>query len=49
MTCFSVEPGIYLEEFGVRSEVDVFVDGDKKVHVTYGERQTEVVAILNNY
>ncbi len=26
-TCFSVEPGIYLPEFGVRSEVDVYVDG----------------------
>ena len=25
-TCFSVEPGIYLPEFGVRSEVNVFVD-----------------------
>jgi Xaa-Pro aminopeptidase len=24
-TCFSVEPGIYLPEFGVRSEVNVFV------------------------
>ena len=28
-TCFSIEPGIYLPEFGVRSEVDVFVDGDE--------------------
>ncbi len=27
-TCFSIEPGIYLPEFGVRSEVNVFVDGD---------------------
>ncbi len=25
-TCFSVEPGIYLPEFGVRLEVDVYVD-----------------------
>ena len=25
-TCFSVEPGIYLPEFGVRSEVNVYVD-----------------------
>lgn len=25
-TCFSIEPGIYLPEFGIRSEVDVFVD-----------------------
>ena len=36
-TCFSVEPGIYLPEFGVRSEVNVFVDADGKVHVTGGD------------
>ena len=48
-TCFSVEPGIYLPEFGVRSEVDVFVDKDEKVHVTGGPPQTEVVAILKKY
>jgi Xaa-Pro aminopeptidase len=45
-TCFSVEPGIYLKDFGVRSEVDVFVDANRKVHVTGGEPQTEVVALL---
>jgi Xaa-Pro aminopeptidase len=44
-TCFSVEPGIYLPEFGVRSEVDVFVDAAEKVHVTGGDPQTEVVRI----
>ncbi|MDB4786660.1 MAG: M24 family metallopeptidase [Planctomycetaceae bacterium] len=49
MTCFSVEPGIYQEEFGVRSEVDVFVDAEKNVHVTYGELQTEVVPILKDF
>ena len=26
--CFSVEPGIYLPEFGVRSEIDVFMSQD---------------------
>lgn len=41
-TCFSIEPGIYLPEFGVRSEVDVYIDKDGKVHVTGGEPQTEV-------
>ena len=45
-TCFSIEPGIYLPEFGIRSEVDVFVDGEGKVHVTGGEPQTEVLAIM---
>ncbi|MEX0711549.1 MAG: M24 family metallopeptidase [Pirellulales bacterium] len=44
-TCFSVEPGIYLPEFGVRSEVNVFVDGEGQVHVT-GNPQTEVLPIL---
>lgn len=41
-TCFSIEPGIYLPEFGVRSEVNVYVDKDGKVHVTGGEPQTEI-------
>jgi len=45
-TCFSIEPGIYLPEFGVRSEVDVFVDKDGEVHVTGGELQTEVHTII---
>jgi hypothetical protein len=48
-TCFSVEPGIYLPEFGVRSEVNVFIDGARKVHVTGGDPQTEVVAILKEW
>ena len=45
-TCFSVEPGIYLPEFGVRSEINVFIDGQGQVHVTGGELQREVVPIL---
>jgi Xaa-Pro aminopeptidase len=48
-TCFSIEPGIYLDDFGVRSEVDVYVDGDRKVHVTGGAVQTEPVAILREF
>jgi Xaa-Pro aminopeptidase len=47
-TCFSVEPGIYLPEFGVRSEINVFVDGDGEVHVT-GGLQTQVLPILAEY
>ncbi len=42
-TCFSVEPGIYLPAFGVRSEVNVFV-GEGSARVT-GEIQQELVAI----
>lgn len=44
-TCFSIEPGIYLPEFGIRSEVNIYVDGDRQVHVT-GGLQTEVMPIL---
>lgn len=40
-TCFSVEPGIYLKEFGIRSEVNVFV-GDGEAKVT-GEIQEQLV------
>lgn len=43
-TCNSVEPGIYLPEFGIRSEVDVFVD-KTEARVT-GAVQTEILALL---
>ena len=39
-TCFSIEPGIYLPHFGVRSEVNMFV-GEKEARVT-GEIQREM-------
>ena len=39
----SVEPGIYLPEFGVRSEIDVFL-GEHGPEVT-GEIQQELVRI----
>jgi len=42
-TCFSVEPGIYLPEFGIRSEVNMFV-GDREARVT-GEVQEKLVLI----
>lgn len=36
-TCFSIEPGIYLEgEFGVRLEYDVFIHWDGSIQVTGG-------------
>jgi Xaa-Pro aminopeptidase len=44
-TCFSVEPGLYFPEFGVRSEVNVFIDGDGQVHVT-GGLQERVLPVL---
>lgn len=42
-TGFSIEPGIYLPEFGIRSEVNMFVD-EKGARVT-GEIQPELVLI----
>ncbi|MGB2633971.1 MAG: M24 family metallopeptidase [Candidatus Acidiferrum sp.] len=43
-TCNSIEPGIYLPEFGMRTEVDVYVD-DKEARVT-GAVQTEILPLL---
>jgi Xaa-Pro dipeptidase len=43
-TCNSVEPGIYLPEFGMRTEVDVYVDS-KDARVT-GAVQTEILPLL---
>ncbi|MGD0842464.1 MAG: M24 family metallopeptidase [Candidatus Acidiferrales bacterium] len=43
-TCFSIEPGIYLPEFGIRSEVNVFVD-EREARVT-GPMQTEIIALM---
>ena len=42
-TCFSIEPGIYLEEFGVRSEINLFV-GEGEARVT-GEIQREMALL----
>jgi Xaa-Pro dipeptidase len=43
-TCNSIEPGIYLPEFGIRSEVNVYV-GEKEARIT-GAVQKEVLALL---
>ena len=42
-TCFSVEPGIYLPEFGIRSEVNVYVE-NADARVT-GEVQDALILI----
>jgi len=41
-TCLSIEPGIYLEQFGVRSEVNLFIE-ERDARVT-GEIQQEIVS-----
>lgn len=43
-TCTSIEPGIYLPEFGIRSEVNVYI-GEKEARVT-GAVQTEILPLL---
>ncbi len=42
-TCFSIEPGIYLPTFGIRSEVNLYVDADAAM-VT-GEEQEQLIRI----
>jgi Xaa-Pro dipeptidase len=43
-TCFSIEPGIYLPGFGIRSEVDVYVN-EREARVT-GAIQKEILPLL---
>ncbi len=43
-TCFSIEPGVYLPEFGIRSEVNVY-RGETTAEVT-GEIQTQLLRLL---
>src|SRR5438270_6159476 len=43
-TCNSVEPGVYLPEFGVRSEVNVYIS-EREARVT-GAIQNEILALL---
>ncbi|MBQ3111160.1 MAG: aminopeptidase P family protein [Clostridia bacterium] len=46
-TGFSIEPGIYLGKFGVRTETDVYIHHDGKVEVTGGEQES-IVKILED-
>ena len=41
-SCFSIEPGIYLERFGMRTEVDAVVRGGR-LEVTGGPRQERLL------
>jgi len=43
-TCNSIEPGIYLPNSGVRSEVNVYI-GEGEARVT-GSVQKEILALL---
>jgi Xaa-Pro aminopeptidase len=43
-SCFSIEPGVYLPEFGVRSEIDVYVRDGIPV-VSGGEPQSDLLLL----
>ncbi|MBX3075061.1 M24 family metallopeptidase [Candidatus Obscuribacterales bacterium] len=42
---FSIEPGVYLKEFGVRSEIDVYIEEGKTL-VAGGPIQEKIIPIL---
>jgi Xaa-Pro dipeptidase len=42
--CFSIEPGIYLEDFGMRTEIDCCIHRGRPV-VTSGERQADLLVL----
>jgi Xaa-Pro aminopeptidase len=44
-TCFSIEPGIYTKEFGLRTEVNVYV-GENEARVT-GAIQEQILPLLS--
>ncbi|HEV2474781.1 MAG TPA: M24 family metallopeptidase [Chthonomonadales bacterium] len=44
-TCCSIEPGIYLPEFGIRSEVNMLIH-ERDVEVTGVPAQQEIVALM---
>jgi Xaa-Pro aminopeptidase len=44
-TCNSIEPGIYLKEFGLRSEVNMYID-EHEARVT-GPIQKEILPLLD--
>jgi Xaa-Pro aminopeptidase len=41
-SCFSIEPGVYLERFGMRTEVDGVVRGGR-LELTGGDRQRRLL------
>jgi Xaa-Pro aminopeptidase len=43
-TCTSIEPGIYLPEFGIRTELNVYI-GEREARVT-GAVQNDILALL---
>ncbi len=44
-SCFSIEPGVYLPDFGVRTEIDVYIKGSKPV-VSGGKPQFTLLCFI---
>jgi Xaa-Pro dipeptidase len=42
--CFSVEPGVYLEEFGMRTEIDAYIS-DGRLVISGNERQARLLLL----
>jgi len=42
---FSIEPGIYLKDFGIRSEINVYINEKGEIIVS-GEKQEEIIRLL---
>ncbi|MDR2371154.1 MAG: aminopeptidase P family protein [Treponema sp.] len=45
-SCFSLEPGIYFSEYGLRTEIDVYIQNGKPV-VSGGKRQFKLLTCAN--
>ena len=43
-TLFSIEPGLYKDDLGVRTEIDVYLDKNGKVNI-FGEKQNKIFTI----
>ena len=43
-SCFSVEPGVYLEDFGMRTEINVYIT-ENQARISGGPVQQEIVAL----
>jgi Xaa-Pro aminopeptidase len=44
-TCFSIEPGVYQPEFGVRSEFDVLIRANGEPVIAEGTAQKELIKL----
>ena len=44
-SCFSIEPGLYFSDYGMRSEIDVYV-AENNIHIYTQPLQQEIVPIL---